>query len=95
MKIPKSEKYTAISNMDEAVVGYALRDGKMILIYDFTKMVKLVMQRNKLLLDEALQMVEEEMETAWIGEGTPAIMHRMNMAEIEEIFGGETKRTVN
>lgn len=95
MNLPNSQKYIAISNMDDAVVGYALRAGTMILVYDFTKMVKIVMQRHKMRLDEALQVVEEEIETAWTGEGTPAILHKMTFAEIEEVFGGEGKHTVN
>lgn len=95
MKNPVKNKYYAVEGMDGAVIGYALRDEQVVLIYDFTKMVKTVIAKSKLTLNEAIETVEEKIEGAWIGLETPIIMHTATYDEIKEIFNDKAEGTIN
>jgi hypothetical protein len=81
-------------DFSEAVIGYALRCDEVTLIYDFTKIVKLVMKQHRITLNEAIELAEG-IEEVWFGEGTPIIFHGETYAEIKEIFGDGQARKIN
>jgi len=95
MKRPDKTTYMAIMDMDDAIAGYAMRGGQLVLVYDFSKLVSFAMKKESLTLDEAIEFIEEGLEQSWIGNETPIIMHRANHNEIMEMFGDKADRIVN
>lgn len=83
-----------IAEMREAITGYAIRSGQVILIYDFTKVVKILIKMHKVTLNEAMEMAEKIEET-WLGPGTPIIFHRAIHEEIQDIFHVKRDSTIN
>jgi len=83
-----------IAEMREAITGYAIRSGQVILIYDFTKVVKILVRMHKVNLNEAMEMAEK-IEEAWLGQGTPIIFHNATHEEIQDIFHVGKSSTIN
>lgn len=94
MSSQKPPRYIEMLGLHEAVVGYAMRLGQITLVYDFTKIVKLLMRQQRLTLDEAISMAEKIEET-WLGEGTPIIFHGVSYNDIREIFGDGQAHQIN
>ena len=94
MKMSNARSCLEIAGMDDAIVGYALRGDNIVLIYDFTKLVKLMMRRDKLNLEEAIEMAEA-IEGEWLGAETPIVFHSATNDEIMEIFGDKRIQSVN
>ena len=90
----KPPMYIEMPDFSEAVIGYAMRCSEVTLIYDFTKIVKLVMKQNRVTLNEAIELAEG-IEDVWFGEGTPIIFHGENYDQIREIFGDGRTNPVN
>ena len=90
----KPPMYIEMPDFSEAVIGYALRCDEVTIIYDFTKIVKLVMKQHRITLNEAIEFAER-IEEVWFGEGTPIIFHGETYAEIKEIFGDGQARKIN
>lgn len=86
----KTPMYIEMPELRDAVIGYALRCDQITLIYDFTKIVKLVMKQHRVTLNEAIELTEK-LEEVWFGEGTPIMFHGATCDDIKEIFGdGQT-----
>ena len=83
-----------IANMREAITGYAIRAGQVILIYDFLKVVKILMKLHKVTLNDAIEMAEK-IEEAWFGPGTPIVFHGATHEEIQDIFNVGKPSTIN
>lgn len=83
-----------IAEMRDAITGYAIRSGQVILIYDFTKVVKILIKMHKVTLNEAMEMAEKIEET-WLGPGTPIIFHSATHEEIQDIFHVKRDSTIN
>ena len=90
----KPPMYIEMPDFSEAVIGYALRCDEVTLIYDFTKIVKLVMKQHRITLNEAIELAEG-IEEVWFGEGTPIIFHGETYDQIREIFGDGQARKIN
>lgn len=79
-------KCVQIMDMHDAVIGYTMRNGQLIIVYDFSKMVKILIKQQRMTFDEAVQYVEEEVEPMWVGEATPAIVRNATYDEIRKMF---------
>lgn len=79
-----------IANMREAITGYAIRSGQVVLIYDFTKLVKALIRMRKVTINEAMELAEN-IEEVWFGQGTPIIIHNATHDEIQDIFHARSK----
>lgn len=90
----KPPMYIEMPDFSEAVIGYALRCDEVTLIYDFTKIVKLMMKKHRITLNEAIELAER-IEEVWFGEGTPIIFHGETYDQIKEIFGDGRTNPVN
>ena len=68
------EAILLIDGMDEAVIGFARRCGQpTIAVYDYTTLVSLHCQMG-MTEDEAVEYIQFNIEGAWVGEGTPALV---------------------
>lgn len=74
------EEVMLMDGFEEAFIGFSRRCGQPILAtYSWTKMTEILMQRDGMDPDEALEYIEYNCTGAWMGELTPAIVY-----EVEE-----------
>ena len=65
---------------DEAILGVAERCSMdPVVIYDVDKMVEILMERDGMELDEAREYIEFNVIGAYVGEGTPMFLRRLEM----------------
>jgi hypothetical protein len=61
--------------LDDAIIGVGSRCGQPdIVVYDVSKVIVILMQRDSMSHDEAMEFFEFNMEGAWVGEMTPIWM---------------------
>lgn len=68
---------------DRAVIGLAWRAGYPILCYDYDRLMDALIEAG-MELDAAAEHIQINMAGGWVGEGTPAVLTRMSLSEIEE-----------
>lgn len=72
-----------IEGADAAIIGYAQRCGEpVVVVYDYQRLVSVFMQGG-MDEDEAREWVEYNIIGAWLGKGTPIVMHDTNSCDIE------------
>ena len=65
---------------EDALIGYVEIFHKVVSLYDYDKCIEILMRRDKMDRDEALEFFEFNVTGAYVGEGTPAfatIMRRV------------------
>lgn len=67
---------------DDAILGYITIFDKCVVVYDRKKCVDVLMQRDKISLDEAEQFMSFNVEGAFVGEHTPAFLTRIEDVRI-------------
>lgn len=71
---------------DEALIGIGRRCSQEdVLVYDFDKAVKILVDRDKMAVDEAMEFLEYNTLNAWVGEETPMFVFSMTMEEVDEM----------
>lgn len=71
---------------DEALIGLGRRCSQEdVLVYDFDKAVKILVDRDKMAVDEAMEFLEYNTLGAWVGEETPMFVFSMTMEEVDEM----------
>lgn len=76
-----------IDGADAAIIGYAQRCGEpVVVVYDYQRLVAVFMQHG---MDEeqSREWVDVNIVGAWMGKGTPIVMHDTN--DVEIIDGGD------
>ena len=74
------------NGLDEALSGFARRCSQEdVLVYDFNKAVKILVDRDKMTEEEAVEYLEFNTVSAWVGEETPVFVYPMTMEEIDEM----------
>ena len=67
-----------MDGFDDAFVGYAIRASKDVAIYDYEKMVKVLVSRDKMTVEDAIDFIDYNCQGAWFGEGTPLILYNLD-----------------
>lgn len=71
---------------DAALIGLGRRCSQEdVLVYDFDKAVKILVDRDKMAVDEAMEFLEYNTLGAWVGEETPLFVFSMTMEEVDEM----------
>jgi len=71
---------------DEALIGIGRRCSQEdVLVYDFDKAVKILVDRDKMAVDEAMEFLEYNTLGAWVGEETTLFVFSMTMEEVDEM----------
>jgi len=71
---------------DAALIGLGRRCSQEdVLVYDFDKAVKILVDRDKMAVDEAMEFLEYNTLGAWVGEETPMFVFSMTMEEVDEM----------
>lgn len=64
-----------MTDLDEAIIGVSQRLNEPVLaVYDWEKIIHILMQRDDMDLDEAVEYTEFNIIGAWIGENTPIVV---------------------
>ena len=62
---------------EDALIGMARRCGQPALaVYDYDKAIKILMERDEMEMDEAIEFLEFNTVGAWVGENTPIFLVR-------------------
>jgi hypothetical protein len=80
MKI--SEEYPELlkaDGFDEAIIGVVERIGVQAICYDKNKVIKILMERDNMPYEEAIEYFEFNVAGAWVGESTPFYLERMKL----------------
>ena len=80
------EKPLLFDGFEKAFMGILRRKGQNvpITVYDYNKCVDILMQRDGMQEDEAVEWIEVNSLGAWMGEGTPSMLFRCTMRELSE-----------
>ena len=69
---------------DDCIIGVGTRCGMTdVFIYDKHKMITKLVRRDDMTYDEALEFIDFNIASAFIGEDTPILVDRMTRAEIK------------
>jgi hypothetical protein len=64
-----------LTDLDEAIIGVSQRINEPVLaVYDWEKIIHILMQRDDMDLDEAVEYTEFNIIGAWVGENTPIVV---------------------
>lgn len=80
MKI--SEEYPDLlkaDGLDDAIIGVVQRMGIQAICYDEDKVIEILMERDSMTLEEAIEYFDFNIAGAWVGESTPFFLQRMEM----------------
>lgn len=84
MKRRKKEPMLKADGFDKAVLGIGRRCGQPdLIVYDLEKCAKILMKRDGLSYDDAVEFLEFNSVGAWMGAGTPLWLERKTMKDIE------------
>jgi len=68
---------------DEAVLGVARRCSQPDLIaYDVEKIIEILMTRDDMTYEDAVEFFDFNIAGAWVGEETPIFIHKMTIEEV-------------
>ena len=72
---------------DDAVLGVATRCAHGdVVVYDYEKCAEVLVERDGMSYEEAIEFLDFNVVGAYVGEGTPFFLHRMTMEEIDEAY---------
>ena len=81
-----------IDDADECVIGYVSRCGQeTFLVYDRDKLLLHYVAQG-MTAEEADEHVSVNIESAWVGPGTPAVLQRATIQEIEDLLDAEYEK---
>ena len=70
---------------DEAIMGWEA--SSCVVVYDYLKCMNILMERDGMSFDEARDFFEFNTAGSWVGEGTPIFLRKMELAEVQELYG--------
>lgn len=59
---------------DHAILGYGTQFNNDVVIYDYNKCIDILMDRDNITYDEAVEYMEYNVCGAWVGNNTPVFM---------------------
>ena len=80
MKI--SEEYPELlkaDGFDDAIIGVVQRMGVQAICYDEEKVIDILMKRDGMTLEEAMEYFDFNIAGAWVGDSTPFFLIRMKL----------------
>jgi hypothetical protein len=67
---------------DDAIIGIGYQCHNKFVVYDYDKCVKILMKRDKMKLEDAVEFMEYNVVGAWMGEGTPIFLEKGNLDDL-------------
>ena len=71
----------------EAFIGYIERCGENpVAIYDREKCIAILIKRDRMTEDEAVEFFDFNVEGSWVGRGTPGFLYRLPLGVFQEMM---------
>ena len=85
-KMSEEVRILKADGFDNAVIGTSVLGsrGETVIVYDYSKCVEILMFRDGMTDEEAIEYMDFNVVGAYMGEGTPIFMCPRTLAEIEE-----------
>jgi hypothetical protein len=82
----EQDKTMLFDGFEKAFLGILRRCGQSIpiAIYDYGRCMDILMERDGMEEDEAVEWIEHNSIGAWVGDGTPAMLFRCGLSELAE-----------
>jgi hypothetical protein len=82
----EEDKTMLFDGFEKAFLGILRRCGQSIpiAIYDYGRCMDILMERDGMEEDEAVEWIEHNSIGAWVGDGTPAMLFRCGLSELAE-----------
>jgi len=74
---------------DDAILGVGYRCGNEVIVYDYDQCIAILVDRDGMCGEDAIDFFEFNVVGAWVGETTPIFLKRMDKEEIEDIYSVE------
>jgi hypothetical protein len=77
-----SEEYPELlkaDGFDDAIIGVVQRMGVQAICYDEEKVIDILMKRDGMTLEEAMEYFDFNIAGAWVGDSTPFFLIRMKL----------------
>lgn len=68
------EDLLVADGLDDALLGIGWQFNKRIAVYDYHKCLQILVERDGMTRDEAVEFFEFNVVGAWVGEGTPVFL---------------------
>ena len=65
--------------LDDAIIGVVQRMGIQAICYDEDKVIEILMERDGMTYEEAIEYFDFNIAGAWVGESTPFFLQRMEL----------------
>lgn len=87
----KDNKPLLLDGFEGAFMGVLRRFGQenSIAVYDYNRCMNILMERDGMQEDEAVEWIEHNCLGAWLGNSTPSMVFRCTLNELHEEFNGE------
>ncbi len=81
------DKTLLADGFDNAFIGYIERCGKPVMaVYSFDAAVDILMERDEMTEEEAMEFIEFDVIGAWLGEGTPGFLREGSLKDLDSIL---------
>jgi hypothetical protein len=77
-----SEEYPDLlkaDGLDDAIIGVVQRMGIQAICYDEDKVIEILMERDSMTLEEAIEYFDFNIAGAWVGDSTPFFLQKMDL----------------
>lgn len=76
--------------LESAFIGYAQQaNGDALAVYDWDKMIEHIIESEGVDIADAIEYLEFNTACAFVGKGTPLILRRCDLSEMNDLFGTE------
>ena len=77
------EELTTASGLDDAIIGVGVRCSQPpVVIYSVDRVIKILMDRDGMTNEEAVEFFEYKIEGAWVGNATPVWMYPISSNDL-------------
>jgi hypothetical protein len=74
---PNDEDYTLLADgFDGALIGMGRQFNQELAVYDYSKCVEILMERDGMNYDDAVEFMEYNVVGSWMGKGTPVFVEK-------------------
>jgi hypothetical protein len=84
------DKALLFDGFEEAFVGFATQaSGMELAVYDHQIMVELLCKRDGMSIEDAIEFLEFNTLSAYVGRGTPLVLRRMRLQDFNEMVDAQ------
>jgi hypothetical protein len=73
---------------EKAFIGYVTQFNTMLACYNYDKCIEIMVKRDGMTDEEAVEYMEFNVTGAWVGKYTPCFLHKVRLKEFNEICEG-------